>query len=631
MGRLSKSADKFLFEIGRFVLSKPWISSILLLMLVTFTVFSNKIFTSSSPPLPNTTFSLLIPPVQQLPAQQNPIISGNTIPSPPVILSSIKPTDTVIEKNSQWKTVTVTKGDNLARIFKHQHLKQKDLQSIVDLGSSIRPLTHLQPGETIRLLVSADGQLQQLEYPMTDKKTVLTLTRAKQGFRFGKGSLPILATTVTPSKAPSTSVQQNVASTPTKLDPNKNTLVLAQGDWQTLTIRSGDTLAKIFKKHQLSSKDLAMIAASSNARALRHLTVGQEMRLLIDANHKLQQLVYAINDKKILTVHPATRGFQIIVNAGTLPENNKILAITDSSKTNLATTPPPQSKVTPADKEKYSTSSLIYAAGEINKSLYQDARKIGLSVKQANQLAQVFGTGTMAKNMRAGDHFSVLYEERKKNSTGNIVAAQLSHQGKNYQVVRFTDPKGHSQFYTPTGESLQEGILRTPLNYTHVSSHFTTRRLHPMLRFVRPHLGVDFAAPSGTPIKAAGNGTITLMGYKGGFGKTVLIKHDAQYTTLYGHLSRFPKKLRVGATVQKGDVIGYVGSTGIATGSHLHYEIHVNNIPKDPLKVALPGASIPKIYRTKFLAQTKTLLAQLNLSRRVKLAERENSVKTKKS
>ncbi len=266
-------------------------------------------------------------------------------------------------------------------------------------------------------------------------------------------------------------------------------------------------------------------------------------------------------------------------------------------------------------------------SGEVKRSLISDAKKAGLSSQMANQLAAILGSTAV----KTGDRFSVLYEEKgsgKKSKGARIVAAQLNHKGKVLQLIRFTDPKGHTDYYTPSGESLRgEALLRHPVQYSHISSHFAHRRFDPILRFVRPHLGVDYAAPHGTPIKAAGDGVVMAAGYRGGYGNAVIIKHGDKYSTLYAHLSKFPSQLKTGAFVQKGQTIGYVGRTGFATGTHLHYEIHVNDVPQNPLTVALPHNSIPSAHRARFMAQAKTLLAQLKSSQPVKLAQKADSIK----
>lgn len=279
------------------------------------------------------------------------------------------------------------------------------------------------------------------------------------------------------------------------------------------------------------------------------------------------------------------------------------------------------------------TGALSYTGGIIHRSsLYAEARKAGLSMRQANQLVDMFSVNKRAQNLKPGDEFSVLYENptapgKKDRSDNTIVAAQLVHQGQRYQLIRFVTPAGQVDYYTPEGESLHQGILRAPVAYSYISSYYSKSRFEPVLHFFRPHLGVDYAAPKGTPIEAAGDGQVVAMSRRGGYGKTIVIEHDNKYSTLYAHMADFGPKLQIGSMVKQGQVIGYVGRTGLATGPHLHYEIHVNNVPLNPLTVDLPGAPIPETYRHQFMAQASALLAELNSNVPTRFAERDDKVK----
>ena len=173
---------------------------------------------------------------------------------------------------------------------------------------------------------------------------------------------------------------------------------------------------------------------------------------------------------------------------------------------------------------------------------------------------------------------------------------------------------------------MRKAFLRSPVDFRRISSRFTRERYHPVLGKKRPHRGVDYAAARGTPIKAAGDGKITFRGTKGGYGSTVVIQHGTQYSTLYAHLSNFKRGQRNGSAVKQGDVIGFVGSSGLATGPHLHYEFRVNGTHRNPLTVKFPDAQpIKAAYKKDFLAQTQPVLAQLNiLSRGLTLAKNDH-------
>jgi murein DD-endopeptidase MepM/ murein hydrolase activator NlpD len=187
------------------------------------------------------------------------------------------------------------------------------------------------------------------------------------------------------------------------------------------------------------------------------------------------------------------------------------------------------------------------------------------------------------------------------------------NQGRPYSAVRYVDPTGAARYFTPDGRSMHKAFLRAPVEFTRISSKFNTARLHPILNLIRAHKGIDYAAPVGTPVKAAGDGRISYAGPKGGYGNLVEIEHSRSITTVYGHLSRFAKGLRVGQHVTQGSIIAYVGMTGLATGPHLHYEYRVNGVFKNPQTVPLPDAApIDARWRNDFLARTAPLLATLD-------------------
>ena len=195
-----------------------------------------------------------------------------------------------------------------------------------------------------------------------------------------------------------------------------------------------------------------------------------------------------------------------------------------------------------------------------------------------------------------------------------VEAAEFVNQGREVRAVRYTDPDGDSHYYTPDGRSMHKAFLRAPVEFTRVSSRFNSARLHPILNRIRAHKGVDYAAPIGTPVKAAGDGSIRFAGVLGGYGNVVEIEHSRSVMTVYGHLSRFAHGTRVGAHVAQGTVIAYVGMTGLATGPHLHYEYRVNGVFKNPQTVPLPSAApIDARYRDDFLARTAPLLATLDV------------------
>ena len=191
-----------------------------------------------------------------------------------------------------------------------------------------------------------------------------------------------------------------------------------------------------------------------------------------------------------------------------------------------------------------------------------------------------------------------------------------------YRAIRFVDNDGHSDYFTPEGRSVRKAFVRAPVDFTRISSSFNPRRRHPVLNTIRAHRGVDYAAPRGTPIKAAGDGKVIFRGRKGGYGNAVIVQHGGNITTLYAHMSNFARKSRLGSRVKQGQIIGYVGSTGLATAAHLHYEYRLNGVHRNPRTVQLPQAEpISDKYREKFLAQAEPLLKELIQYKRMQIAD----------
>jgi len=259
------------------------------------------------------------------------------------------------------------------------------------------------------------------------------------------------------------------------------------------------------------------------------------------------------------------------------------------------------------------------ASATINSSLFAAAKKAGISGKTTMRLARIFGWDIdFALDIKKGDSFSVVYQtlhyDGKKIKDGDILVAEFTNNGKVYRAIRYTDPEGNSGYYDPQGENLHKPFLRTPVDFTRISSYFG-RRNHPVLNKIRNHEGVDYAAPSGTIVRSAGDGKILFQGTLRGYGKTVIVEHGAGYRTLYAHLQGYRKKQRIGLTVKQGQTIGYVGSSGLATGPHLHYEFLINGERRDPLAINLPTAKpINKKYLADFKQTARSYLAMLTNS-----------------
>jgi murein DD-endopeptidase MepM/ murein hydrolase activator NlpD len=362
--------------------------------------------------------------------------------------------------------------------------------------------------------------------------------------------------------------------------------------WLEETVHSGDSLARIFNRLGLSAKLLHRITTSGKeARGLTNIKPGESLRIRLDDQGRLQELIYQRSAVEALHLTPDGDGFR---------------ARTETRQV-----------------EK----RLGYLSGTIVSSFYLSAQKAGLSDALIMDLATIFGWDIdFALEIRKGDRFSVVYEEEFLNGTrhgnGRILAAEFVNRGKVYRAIRHEKASGESDYYSPNGNSMRKAFLRAPVDFRRISSRFTKERFHPVLGKKRPHRGVDYAAATGTPIKAAGDGRVIFRGTKGGYGRTIILKHGSQYTTLYAHLSRYRSKVKNGTRVKQGQTIGYVGKSGLATGPHLHYEFRVNGRHRNPLTVKLPAsAPIEKRYKRQFLQHSKRLAATLDLLTRSMLAQ----------
>jgi murein DD-endopeptidase MepM/ murein hydrolase activator NlpD len=255
--------------------------------------------------------------------------------------------------------------------------------------------------------------------------------------------------------------------------------------------------------------------------------------------------------------------------------------------------------------------------GVIDSSLFEAVAKAGAHDQTAMALAEIFGWDIdFVLDIQAGDTFTATYDEISQDGTyikdGPITAALFVNRGREYRAVRYVDPSGRAHYYTPEGRSMYRAFLRTPVEFTRISSRFNPNRRHPVLNTIRAHKGVDYAAPTGTPVRAAGDGRVQFAGRKGGYGNVLEIAHPRGVVTVYGHLSRFASGVRAGSKVTQGDVVAFVGMTGLATGPHLHYEYRVNGVHKNPQTVELPGAEpIDPSWRSDFDEKTALLLAAL--------------------
>ena len=367
-----------------------------------------------------------------------------------------------------------------------------------------------------------------------------------------------------------------------------------QGRWVTETVTKGTTVDSIFKRENIPEQTLqAIMALGKTTQPLAKLHIGDQIKLFISPNNELLELQYPVDITDVLTIKYQNHSYQASIIKRKLTER------------------------------------LQFADATIKHSLYDMNVRGQLNNRLIAELTRIFSWDVnFAKQLRPGAEVKVLYQEYyldgKKVHDGNIVAAELINNKKTYTAIRYTNTKGVSEYYTPKGINLQKAILRAPVHYNHISSSFTLRRYHPILHIYRPHYGVDYAAPAGTPIEAAGDGKITFIGYQRGYGNTIVIRHNSKYTTLYGHMKGFAKHLKRGSHVKQGQTIGYVGSTGLATGPHLHFEIHTKGTPHNPRTVKLPNsAPVPKVALAAFKARASKLLAQMDLQHQSVLASKQ--------
>jgi len=361
--------------------------------------------------------------------------------------------------------------------------------------------------------------------------------------------------------------------------------------WQTVDVRAGDNLSLIFERLGLGPTVLYQIMSSGDqTRVLKDLMPGQELNFLIDTG-KLLALKFELN---------LTTTLDVVKGEFAYSSNIQIIEL-----------------------EKRTNDS----QGEIKSSLFIAGQRAGLSDNLIMQLVSIFGWDIdFALDIRAGDEFNVIYEEQFKSNVkvgeGPILAAEFISQNQSYRAVRYTSPKGDTNYFNENGVSMRKAFLRTPLKFSRISSRFNLRRKHPVLNRIRAHKGVDYAAPTGTPIKATGDGRVLLAGIKGGYGRTVILKHGGSRSTLYAHMSSYSRNIRKGKQVKQGQIIGYVGKSGLATGPHLHYEFQVNGVHRNPLTIKLPTASgVPEKYLADFKKQTTSILTQLDGAQTTKFAE----------
>jgi len=380
----------------------------------------------------------------------------------------------------------------------------------------------------------------------------------------------------------------SIESKPVQIDDQNTKL-----QWRTEKVGNGDNLSTLYQRANLSAVDVYQISSSPKGKSLSNLYPGESLRFGTDESNELREVHYA---KSLLETHVFTRQGTRYTAEKRLREPEILLA---------------------------------YREGVIQDSLYLSGKRANLPDKLIMEMANIFGWDIdFVFDIRPGDSFSLLYEERfidgEKLSVGKIIAGSFTNRKKTLNAVRYTDSTGTSDYFTPEGLSMRKTFLRTPLDIFRISSGFNLRRKHPIHKKIMAHRGVDYAAPRGTPVYAAGAGKVIEAGYSKANGNYVFLQHGQTYVTKYLHLNK--KKVRKGQAVKQKQLIGTVGSTGYSTGPHLHYEFLVNGVHRNPRTVKLPQAKpIVTSEKIAFQAAITPILVELaQHQQRTQLALKES-------
>ncbi|KAF0202369.1 MAG: peptidase [Gallionellaceae bacterium] len=362
--------------------------------------------------------------------------------------------------------------------------------------------------------------------------------------------------------------------------------------WRNERVQRGDTVAELLRRLNVEDPQATdYLLKNKGAESLRQLSVGKEVQSEIAADGSLLALRYLNNG-----------GSQVVIEK-----------IGSAYKTSSL----------PVQLEQ----RVFMRTGEIKSTLYAATDAAGLTDPVANQMADIFGGDIdFHRDLRKGDKFTVVYEMTYSNGeavrSGRILAAEFINQGHAYRTVYYQTSSTTGDYYTPDGKNMHKAFLRSPIEFSRVSSGFSSSRFHPVLNKWRAHKGVDYAAPIGTKVKVTSDGIVALVGKQGGYGNVIMVNHQGRYTTVYGHLSKFAPGIHRGQRVSQGEIIGYVGMTGLATGPHLHYEFKIDGTQRDPLRVALPDAApISPTQKTAFLENTRELNERLAMLRNTRLAK----------
>jgi murein DD-endopeptidase MepM/ murein hydrolase activator NlpD len=395
------------------------------------------------------------------------------------------------------------------------------------------------------------------------------------------------------AEAKRTAIPLDLELTPSRISESVSALeeppVAIEQSWKEIPVENGDSLSAIFSRANLTPQDLhELLSSSSKAKELNKIKPGQKLSFKISDNGQLDAMSFQVDKLNSIIFERGVTGF---------------------TTTKMTETPEIRQRV---------------ASATITSSLYRAAQDAGVSQGIIMELANIFG-GVLdfVYDVRKDDFFIVIYEELYLNgellSSGQILAAQYFNRGKSFEAYRYINKQGEVDYFSEAGESMRKAFLRAPLDFTRISSGFNPKRLHPVFKTVRPHRGVDYAAPRGTPVYAAGDGRVAAAGYSKANGNYVFIKHGEAYMTKYLHLHK--RAVSKGDRVRQRETIGWVGSTGYATGPHLHYEFLLNGVHRNPATIVkqLPA---PKKVAAGAMPEFKAQIAGMQLQLRTYAAQR---------
>jgi murein DD-endopeptidase MepM/ murein hydrolase activator NlpD len=361
-------------------------------------------------------------------------------------------------------------------------------------------------------------------------------------------------------------------------------------------VQRSDTLSSLFSRLGISDREaLSFISYDADAGIVaRQLSPGKTVTAKTDPDGRLAAFYFPLNGKdSILVVERKDGKFAVDEQAMRL------------------------------------TTQIHVNSGEIVSSLFGATDEAGIPDAIAMQLAEIFGSDIdFYRDLRKGDKFSLVFESLTYNGryirSGRVLAAEFTNDKKTYQAYWFEAEEGKGGYYDSDGKNLRKTFLKSPLEFSRITSGFRSARLHPVLHSIRAHKGVDYGAPVGTRIRSVADGTVVFAGQQGGYGNLIILKHQGRYSTAYGHLNGFAAGIQKGEKVSQGDTIGFVGQTGLASGPHLHYEFRVNGEQIDPMTVALPDAiPLDDAQLSRFRTATGSLLTHLDLAKETRMASIE--------